>query len=297
MLKKKLLAIGLAAAFFLTGCVDQHPDGESTVQDIPKIENPRVVSTSVATTEILYKLDVDLVGVPDSNVSKLPKKYDDCPRIGMAMSPDIEEIKGLNPDWVFSPVSLVSDLQPKYENARLRYGFLNLNNVPGMYESIKNLGDILNRQEEAAKLIKEYEDFMHKYNESHKNKEKPRVLVLMGLPGSYVVATDKSYVGSLVKLAGGKNVYDSDTEQFLNINTEDMLKKDPDIILRTAHAMPEQVLKMFRDEFKTNDIWSHFRAVKEDKVYDLNYKTCGMSANFKYPKALKDIDKILYGGE
>ncbi len=28
----------------------------------------------------------------------------------------------------------------------------------------------------------------------------------MGVPGSYLVATDKSYIGDLVKIAGGENV-------------------------------------------------------------------------------------------
>ena len=31
--------------------------------------------------------------------------------------------------------------------------------------------------------------------------------ILMGLPGSYIIATENSYVGSLVELAGGENVY------------------------------------------------------------------------------------------
>ena len=70
------------------------------------------------------------------------------------------------------------------------------------------------------------------------------MLILMGLPGSYVVATESSYVGSLVKLAGGVNVYgDGDGQDFLNINPEDMVEKAPDIILRTSHALPEQVKK------------------------------------------------------
>ena len=30
--------------------------------------------------------------------------------------------------------------------------------------------------------------------------------LLMGLPGSYIIATENSYVGSLVALAGGENV-------------------------------------------------------------------------------------------
>ena len=32
----------------------------------------------------------------------------------------------------------------------------------------------------------------------------PKVMILMGLPGSYVIATNNSYVGSLVEMAGGE---------------------------------------------------------------------------------------------
>ena len=96
-------------------------------------------------------------------------------------------------------------------------------------------------------------------------------------------------------MAGGKNVYAGEEGDFLNINTEDMLKKDPDIILRTAHALPDQVMEMFAEEFTTNDIWKHFRAVEEGKVYDLSYDKFGMSAKFNYTEALEELEPILYG--
>ena len=62
----------------------------------------------------------------------------------------------------------------------------------------------------------------------------------MGLPGSYIIATENSYVGSLVALAGGENVYTDTDQEFLTVNTEDMKTKEPDIILRAAHALPDQ---------------------------------------------------------
>lgn len=80
----------------------------------------------------------------------------------------------------------------------------------------------------------------------------------------------------------------------MNVNTEDMLQKDPDMILRTAHAMPESVMQMFAEEFDTNDIWKHFRAVQCGQVYDLSNGEFGMSANFNYQNALKTLDEILY---
>ena len=137
---------------------------------------------------------------------------------------------------------------------------------------------------------------MDDYRDKNAGKESPKVLVLMGLPGSYIVATDNSYVGSLVKLAGGTNVYgDGGGEEFLNANTEDMQTKDPDIILRAAHALPDEVKQMFADEFERNDIWKHFRAVQNGKVYDLNSSLFNMSANFKYPQALEELEPMLYG--
>ena len=117
----------------------------------------------------------------------------------------------------------------------------------------------------------------------------------MGVPGSYIVATELSYAGSLVALAGGANVYAGEQADFVNVNTEDMLARDPDIILRTAHALPDQVMQMFAEEFEQNDIWKHFRAVKEGRVYDLDASKFGMSAEFNYPEALEDLRPILYG--
>lgn len=284
---KKLLAMTLAL-LILTSCVDQNQSAKTNKGQL------RIAATSMATVYIMEKLNIDLVAVPDSNIDKMPERYKDVPKVGMAMTPDIEKLKQLHPDYVFSPVSLISDLLPKYKAANLDYGFLNLNNIDGMYKSIEDLGNLLDRKKEAKELIEDYKKFMEDYKAKHKDKKAPKVLVLMGLPGSYVVATENSYAGSLIKLAGAENVYEGTDQQFITINTEDMLQKDPDMILRTAHAMPDDVKEMFRKDFAENDIWKHFRAVKENKVYDLDYKKFGMSAKFNYKEALDDLEDLFY---
>ncbi|WP_277251071.1 heme ABC transporter substrate-binding protein IsdE [Peptoniphilus vaginalis] len=285
---KKILSI-LLASLLLTSCVSQKTGKKANNGEL------RIAATSMATVYIMEKLNIDLVAVPDSKIDPMPERYKDVPKVGMAMTPDIEKLKQINPDYVFSPVSLISDLLPKYKAADLDYGFLNLNNTDGMYKSIDDLGKLLNRKKEAKALIDDYKKFIDDYKEKHKDKKAPKVLILMGLPGSYVVATENSYAGSLVKLAGAENVYEGTNQQFITINTEDMLKKDPDMILRTAHALPDQVMAMFKKDFAENDIWKHFRAVQEGKVYDLDYKKFGMSAKFNYKQALNDLDKLFYG--
>ncbi|KXO16442.1 heme ABC transporter substrate-binding protein IsdE [Peptoniphilus sp. GNH] len=291
MNKIKKLLILFSLCLMLSACVNQNVGKKSGDGQI------KIAATSMATVYIMEKLNIDLVAVPDSDIDKMPERYKDVPKVGMAMTPDIEKLKQLNPDYVFSPVSLISDLLPKYKAANLDYGFLNLNNIDGMYKSIEDLGKLLDRKKEADELIADYKKFIKDYKENHKDKKAPRVLVLMGLPGSYVVATENSYAGSLIKLAGAENVYEGTDQQFITINTEDMLKKDPDMILRTAHALPEDVMAMFKKDFAENDIWKHFRAVKENQVYDLDYKKFGMSAKFNYKEALDDLEKLFYSNE
>lgn len=293
---KKILSVFLTGAMILSlsACVNQHPEEAGTILNT---ESQRLIATSPAVAQICNRLNLDLVGVCQTN-STLPERYEDLTKVGMAMNPELEILKSLNPDYVLSPNSLQSDLQPKYTSIGVNSLFLNLKSVEGMYASIEGLGKKFDREEEAAAMLAEFDSFMQEYKDKNAGKESPKVLVLMGLPGSYIVATESSYVGNLVKLAGGTNVYgDGNGEEFLTANTEDMKSKEPDIILRAAHALPDQVKEMFAEEFETNDIWKHFEAVQNGKVYDLDSSLFNMSANFKYSDALKALQPLLYGEE
>ena len=293
---KKILSLCLAGimALSVTGCVNQHPEETSSTNESGEV---RLVATSPAVVQICNRLDLDLVGICQSS-SELPERYDGVTTVGMAMNPDLEIIKSLDPDYILSPATLQNDLQPKYASIGVSSLFLNLKSVEGMYASIEGLGEKFGREEEAAVMLEEFDSFMTEFAEKNAGKESPKVLVLMGLPGSYIIATDNSYVGSLVKLAGGTNVYgDGDGQEFLFANTEDMKTKEPDVILRAAHGLPDEARKMFAEEFSTNDIWQHFKAVQEGRVYDLDSNLFNMSANFSYEEALKALQPMLYGEE
>ena len=293
---KKILSLVLAGVMELcvTGCVNQHPEETTSTNESREV---RLVATSPAVVQICNRLDLDLVGICQST-SDLPERYDGVTTVGMAMNPDLEIIKSLDPDYILSPATLQNDLQPKYASIGVSSLFLNLKSVEGMYASIEGLGEKFGREEEAAVMLEEFDSFMTEFAEKNAGKESPKVLVLMGLPGSYIIATDNSYVGSLVKLAGGTNVYgDGDGQEFLFANSEDMKTKEPDVILRAAHGLPEEARKMFAEEFSTNDIWQHFKAVQEGRVYDLDSNLFNMSANFSYEEALKALQPMLCGEE
>ena len=273
---------------------------EKTAVDLAarKIKNlgrePRIIATSPAIADVCDKLEIGLVGVCSSNTSTIPQRYKDVPTVGLSMNPDIEIVASLRPDWIRSPVSLQSDLMPKYDAIGADWAFLNTRSVQGLYRSVIELGDMFDRKEQAKAAVKEFTDFYDTYRSKNTGKKHPKVMILMGLPGSYIIATENSYVGSLVEMAGGENVYTGTDEEFLTVNTEDMKTKEPDIILRCAHALPDSVREMFGKEFAENNIWKHFEAVKKGRVYDLSYENFGMSARFNYPDALNELQPLLY---
>lgn len=112
----KLLALAMVV-LLLTACVNQHPK-------VMKASNgQRIVATSVAVADICDRLNLDLVGVCDSKLYQLPKRYDEVKRVGLPMNPDMEVVASLKPTWILSPNALQEDLEPKYQQLDTEYGF------------------------------------------------------------------------------------------------------------------------------------------------------------------------------
>lgn len=254
---------------------------------------PRLVPTTVAITQMLDALELDAVGVPTS-VKVLPERYDDVTRVGNPMSPDMELVKSLMPTEVFSVTTLEYDLKPVFEGIGIDATFLDLTSVGAMNQAILDLGDKYDRNEQAATLVDTFEQKVAEISELTANYEKPTVLILMGIPGSYLVATESSYIGDLVRLANGVNIVQGENVEYLASNTEYLFQSNPDVILRAAHGMPEEVIKMFDEEFKTNDIWKHFNAVQNDRVYDLEEALFGTTGNLLAIEAIDALLPMLY---
>lgn len=253
----------------------------------------RIIMDSVALTQLAEHLDLKLTGIPSSNLGKTPERYKDIYQIGMPMNPNMEVVKSLNPTMVYVPDSLVDWVDEGFKKHRIPYKYVNLRSVENLYYVAKELATEYNKLDSYNKLEDKREKFFNSYNKKIVDKKKPKVLILMGLPGSYVAATENSYVGNLVRLAGGQNIVQS-TKEFENINMEYLLSQQPDVILRAAHAMPDVVNKMFQTEFESNKSWQHFSAVKNNKVYDLDFKIFAMTAQFDYDEGLEQLYKIFY---
>ena len=231
-------------------------------------EEHRIVATTVAIVEFMDALEIDLVGIPTSYKS-LPDRYADATEIGNPMWPDMEIVRSLNPTHVLSVTTLEADLKDSFTNSGIDATFMNLESVDDMLAGIMELAEQYDRVDLAEQLINDFEEQMAAIEGQVAGEESPSVLILMGIPGSYIVGTEHSYIGDLVTRAGGVNAVTDRDEEYISANTEYLQQLNPDVILRAAHGAPEEVVKMFDREFQENDIWKHFDAVKNDRVYDL----------------------------
>ena len=263
-------------------------------QAMTKEEQPRIIATTLAITEIMDKLNLDLVGIPTTQHT-IPKKYEGVTEVGNPMSPDLEIIKSLNPTDVLSVSTLASDLKGSFEKMGVEGDFLTLDSVENMLKTISDLGDKYNRKEEASNLVASIESKINSVKEETKGKEAPTVLILLGVPGaSYLVATENSYVGNLVEVVGGKNAITGQNVEYISANTEYLQQTNADVILRLSHGIPDQVAKEFEQEFKENDIWKHFEAVKNNRVYDLKEPIFATTANLNIDEAINQLIEMLY---
>ncbi|PFR75418.1 heme ABC transporter substrate-binding protein IsdE [Bacillus cereus] len=289
----KKIASVLMAIILLMGIAGCSSPKKESAKQVKSESKERVVATTVAVTEIMDALEVDLVGVTTSSKT-LPKRYKGLPEVGNPMSPDMEKVKSLKPSEVLSVTTLEYELKPVFDGVGMKANFLDLTSLKNMQSSISDLGKKYGREKQAEAVVTKLDKKVASIQKEVKGKKEPTVLILLGVPGSYLVATEHSYIGDLVKQLGGKNIVQGEQVEYLASNTEYLKKADPDIILRAAHGMPDEVVKMFDKEFKTNDIWKHFAAVKNNRVYDLEERLFGTTGNLAAIEALDELKKMMY---
>eukprot|EP01029_Cantina_marsupialis_P026329 TRINITY_DN70486_c2_g1_i1.p1 TRINITY_DN70486_c2_g1~~TRINITY_DN70486_c2_g1_i1.p1 ORF type:complete len:276 (+),score=38.54 TRINITY_DN70486_c2_g1_i1:490-1317(+) len=245
----------------------------------------KIVSVGGSMTETVVALghENDLIGVDLS--SSYPKEITSkLPNVGYWLSLPQEGILSLKPEVVIvsslaKPKKVVEEL-PKY--GIKTYIIEDKPSIESAKNKIKQIGEILNENEKAEKIISRIDTNISKINKEIKGKEKPKVLFVFSRgEGTLMAAGPKTKPGVMIELAGGKNAVEF--EQYSKISPESILKMNPDVIIKTNHA---------GDSGINESILSSTNAGKNKQIYSMDMLLIS-GFTVRTDKALQDLSCML----
>lgn len=264
---------------------------------VPESVPQRTAVGQIVVLQMLDILGVDIVARP-STKRDIGEKYKDKTEIGTPMRPDLEKLKEVNPDFYLASGAKGSPLEEQLKVLNIPAEFLQTTTYTDILNSMKYLGEVYNKQKEAAAYVKEVEDAIAKAKAANKNKKPLKVLVIAGFPNSMSIHTEGSFVGSLVKVLGAENIWTDNTIENTTVpmNLELVKAANPDVILITNHADKEATAKMYEKEFQS-DLWQKIDAVKNKRYYSLDTRVFFVFGSPYVPEALETLGNYFYGSK
>jgi iron complex transport system substrate-binding protein len=266
------------------------------LSQFPATVPQRIVTTSVPLTEMLYLLGITPVGVPTST-NPIPADFDSIDKIGSPMAPDLEVVTKLEPDLLLGAESLRSTLDKTLEGMDLQKAYLRTESFEDLKLSLKVLGTYFNKKDEMNAALSKILDKENELSKLAEGKELPSVMLVIGTSDSFMVMSEKSYLGSLVKKLGADNIATSVlkvTDTYSPINMENVVAADPDVILVLASGDHGATKDKFKKEIEKNETWTKLSAYKNDKIQILDYSVFGVTSIINAETALTEIAKYFY---
>lgn len=231
-------------------------------------EPKRIVSLSPANTEILFALGVGdrVVGV--TTFCNYPAEAIARTKVGgfAGSTINLEALLALAPDLV-----LAGD-----EHHRMVVDALAKKNVPsvsikamdlaGVYGSIRLIGQTTGRQNEAEELVKAMQTRVDAVAAKvAKIRPVDRVRVYWEVFDAPVITSGRSsFIGQMIDMAGGLNVFADVDAEFPQVNTESVIARDPQVILG-PDMMGGEGLTV--EKLRARKGWAEIDAVKTGRVY------------------------------
>ena len=220
---------------------------------------------------MIYALGAEdqLVGV--TSYCDFPPQAQSKTIIGDFASPNIETVLNLRPDLVVL-LSDRDDVLSRLSPFQIPTLVLKQESLEDVFRSLKTLGGAIGRGEQAQELARGLADRLQLIRDSAATKKRPTVLFVVSrdvgaLTGLYSVGKG-SYIDELIEIAGGRNVLGPLSAAYPKVSVEEILLRNPDIIIDMSHGGATSVDQANRVE----EIWSALdtlSAVRAHRVYVL----------------------------
>jgi iron complex transport system substrate-binding protein len=221
----------------------------------------RVISLVPSATETIIAL-----GAGDRLVGRT--RYDrdssiaDLPVVGGSRDPNLETIVGLMPQLAVTWSSdKRADTRHRLDAAGIPTLNLSLQDTTDAFRAVSLLGDALGIPARAAHLLRQLRDSLAETRRLAAIEGRRRVF--------YVIYNDPpmtmgpaTFIAQILDLAGGENVFADAAMNWPTVSLEEIVRRDPELVVLPVGEMPPQALSRLR----TEPGWRDLRAVKRGCV-------------------------------
>ncbi|AGF74303.1 hemin ABC transporter, periplasmic hemin-binding protein [Bartonella australis AUST/NH1] len=256
-------------------------------------ENARIISIGGALTEIIYALGAQDQLIARDSTSIYPQEALKLPELGYMRALSPESVLSLAPEGIL----LIEGSGPPSTIDILKKTSIPIVVVPENFsrenvtEKIRLVGKVLHRETQATMLIEKVNrTFMDNDILLEKVTKLKRVLFVLSIKNGRVMAAGTNTAADgMIKLSGGINVI-SDYKGYKLLNSEALLKSNPDVILLMNHTGNSVTLdKILAVPAIQATPAAQNNAIKQmDAVYFLSFGP-------RTAEASKELIHILYG--
>lgn len=286
----RYLAAGIASLALLGGCGSWRDGMGRTI----KVSLPvaKIASLAPSVTEILYAIDAQDSLVAVSNQCDAPLAAKLKPKIGNFNRPDLVKAAELRPDIVlFAEYVKREDLEA-LEKIGIRAVVLSSKDLADLSATIRLVGRIAGRVQKAEAVAAELEQIIAEISgkvAAVPLERRPSVYIEVDGPAAIYAVGSGSFMGDVVKVAGGRNVFARRPGPYIRLTDADIIQANPEVIL-IDHPFQYKVGVSKRPG------WADIAAVKNSRVYDgTDYDLVALNrASPRVGQSLREIARLLH---
>lgn len=191
----------------------------------------RIASLNPTTTELLFTIGAGSRVVGRTTYDEWPQEARGVPDLGGGIRPNVEAVLGARPDLVILYASNDNrDAARALRAAGVRTLGLKMDRVADLRRAMAILGVVAGDTMRALAVADSVEATIARVRESVRVLPRPRVLWYLW-DNPLLVLGNGSYQSELLDAAGGANVYADRSEPAAQVALEDVLRRDPEVIL------------------------------------------------------------------
>jgi ABC-type Fe3+-hydroxamate transport system substrate-binding protein len=217
----------------------------------------RIVSLNPATTELLYAIGAGSRLVGRTTYDALPAEVKSVPDLGPGLRPNVEAVLAARPDLVILYASNDNrDAARRLRAAHVPTVSYRVDRIADFARVTQALGRLTGDTAAARATVDSVGATLARTLAQTAPLPHPRVFWFLW-ESPLLAVGGGSFLNEMLKVAGARNVYDSLPTPSPAVSFEDLLRRDPDVVL----ASPTTRARMLADPK-----WRTLRAVREGRV-------------------------------